>query len=168
MVVGPWEAPQDCDCGHLLWDLQQPAAAGRGRRLTSFLGSSTTPIPGGAPGNAVGLRCGGAARVPSGRVWAAWSSLPAGARQPAGGRAPGVWVAGTEASEPRPGDLAPHLAPPLVGRCWVGHGISVSGPGDPRGGSSVTHTCPVVGWLRVGVTSPCNAVLALGFSFLIC
>ena len=132
--------------------------AGGGARQA--LGSSSFPAPGGAPRNAAGLRCGGAARVPSRPVRAARSGLPARARRPAGGRTPGVGAAGTEASEPRPGTWRHTRPSPSPGAEGVGTGAGAAaratGPevlsfrvrGTLVGQRPDTHTCPVGGWLR--------------------
>lgn len=93
------------------------------------------PARGGAPRNAAGLRCGGAARVPSRPVRAALSGLPAPARRPAGGRTPGVGAAGTEASEPRPGSWR-HTWPRPPARRRGGGPWRWPGCGDPQALSS--------------------------------
>lgn len=118
------------------------------------------PARGGAPRNAAGLRCGGAARVPSRPVRAALSGLPVPARRPAGWRTPSLGTAGTEASEPRPGTWRHTWPRPPSGRRgvgpwrWPGCGdpqalsSRVSGSGDPPG--RLSNTQLVFWWVAPG------------------
>lgn len=141
-----------------MWPPPLGPAAARGSQQGAApdrLWGAPTPLPlAGRPGMLLGLDV---AAPPASRLVRFGQPRAASVPGHAGLREGGHQVSGL--LEPRLPSPAPETwrhtwRLPWLGAVGMDTEFQSFGSGEPSVGSNVTHTCPVVGWLRVGVTSP--------------